>query len=340
MIKVGLLGFGFMGSTHYQIYQGISDLKVTSIFDSSPEKVKKGEITAGNIAGGDVKLDFRGVNVTDNPEDVISSDVDILDITLPTHLHKEFTIKALDRGRHVLCEKPMALTSEDCDAMLRAKEKSGKELMIAQCIRFWPEYALIKKMLDEKRYGEVISAFFKRVSPTPMWSYENWSLKEEKSGGAVIDLHIHDIDYIIYLFGKPKEVSSFGRKNICGPDSGVDYLVTKYNFDTQLLVIAEGGWHFHPQFPFNMSFIIRCKRATIWFDSAKEKTLAIFKDDGTAEYPEVAKRTGWEEEIRYFVDCIRMDKPIDLSPPEESKLALEIALAERKSIEKNTSIRI
>lgn len=340
MVKIGLLGFGFMGGTHYQIYQNIPEAQVVGIFDFDPEKIKSGEITAGNIGDASAQLDFTGVRITDSPEEIIDSDVDIVDIALPTYVHSEYTVKALNAGKHVFCEKPMALTLEEGDEMLEAARKAGKKLMIGQCIRFWPEYALTKKLLDEKRYGEVSSAFFRRVSPMPTWSYEGWLLQDKKGGGALTDLHIHDIDYLIYVFGKPREVFSSGVRNACSANSGIDYVVTRYTCDCPALIIAEGGWHFHPQFPFNMSFTIRCEKATIRFDSAQEKTLGIFKDDGSSEYPEVSKTTGWDEEIKYFVDCVANNKPIEVSPPEESRTALEIALAEKRSVENNTSIKI
>ncbi len=339
MVKIGLLGFGFMGGTHYQIYQNISGATVVGIFDLEPEKIKRGEITAGNIDYGGAELDLTGVKITDTPEELIESDtIDMVDVCLPTYIHSEYVIKALNAGKHVLCEKPMALNLEDCDAILEAAERAKKRLMIGHCVRFWPEYAVTKQILDKNTYGKVVNAFFKRVSPIPTWS--DWLLEEEKSGGALIDLHIHDIDYIAYLFGKPKEVLSFGRKNIVNSNSGIDYVVTQYNFDVPSLVIAEGGWHFHSEFPFNMSFTIRCEKATIWFDSSQARTLAIFKEDGTAEYPEVSKSTGWDEEIKYFIDCVMNDKQIEVSPPEAARLALEIALAEISSFENNTPIRI
>ena len=341
MVKIGLLGFGFMGGTHYQIYQNIPGATVVGIFDLEPEKIKRGEITAGNIGFSGAELDLTGVKITGAPEELIESDtIDMIDVCLPTYIHSEYAIRALNAGKHVLCEKPMALNLEDSDAILEAAERAKKRLMIGHCVRFWPEYAVTKQILDKNTYGKVVSAFFKRVSPIPTWSYKDWILEEEKSGGSLIDLHIHDTDYVAYLFGKPKEVLSFGRKNILNSNSGIDYVVTQYNFDVPSLVIAEGGWHFHSEFPFNMSFTIRCEKATIWFDSSQTRTLAIFKEDGTAEYPEVSKSTGWDEEIKYFMDCVMNDKQIEVSPPEAARLALKIALAEISSIENNTPVRI
>jgi predicted dehydrogenase len=341
MIKVGLLGFGFMGTTHYHIYQNMPGVKVKMIFDLDPEKIKTHKLTTGNIESTGQKTDLTDVNITDNPEDVIDShSIDMIDICLPTFMHSDYTVKALNAGKHVLCEKPMALKPEDCDAMLRARDKVNKKLMIAQCIRFWPEYALIKKIITEKKYGEVISAHFKRFSPIPTWSYNDWLLNKEKSGGCLVDMHIHDIDYIVYVFGKPLAVQSFGESNISSSESGVDCMLTRYIYKHSAFIVAESGWHFHNKFPFDMSFRIRCETATIDFDGAREKTLAIYRGNDDVSYAKVSKTTGWDEEIKYFIDRIRKNKPLEISPPEQSKLALQLALAEKESIEKNRSIEI
>ncbi len=333
MIKVGLLGFGFMGVTHYQIYQNLPHVQVTGIFDVDPEKVQRGEIAAGNIGDGGGKPDLAGVKVTGKAEELINAaDIDIIDICLPTFVHAEVAVKALNAGRHVFCEKPMALDPGECDRMLGARDKSRKNLMIGHCVRFWPEYALTRQLIREKRYGEVNSAFFRRLSPTPSWSYGNWLLREEKSGGALLDLHIHDIDYILNVFGQVSGVSSFAKQNAVSDQSGVDYVLTRYATESPALIVAEGGWHFNAPFPFNMSFHISCERATLEFDAGREKTLAVHTGEGRTEYPSHSNATGWEEELKYFVNCVMEGKSVDLSPPEESKTAVEIALMERDAI--------
>lgn len=341
MLKIGLLGFGFMGGTHFKIYRNIPEAKVAGIYDFEPDRVRKGEITSGNIGDSTAGFDFTGIKITDNPEELInSSDIDMIDICLPTFLHAEYSIKALNAGKHVFCEKPMALNIKDCSDILRAIEKSKKKFMVGQCVRFWPEYVLTKQLLDGKKYGSVISAFFKRVSPSVTWTCNNWMMDEEKSGGALGDLHIHDIDYIVHLFGKPKEVISQGVRDVLSENSGFDYVLTRYVFNDSSLVIAEGGWHFHPGFPFDMSFAIRCKKATIIYDMLQPKTLAVFKEDGSVEYPEVSKTTGWDEELKYFISCAVNNRKVEISPPEESKLAVEISLSEKKSMESNKPVKI
>ncbi len=340
MLKIGLLGFGFMGVTHYRIYQHLPGAEVVGIFDLEPGKVGRGEGVAGNIGDAEEQLDLSGVKITGNADELIEAkDIDIIDVCLPTFVHADFAVKALEAGKHVFCEKPMALTPSECDMMIDARDESGKKLMIGHCIRFWPEYVYASRVIKEKKHGEVISAFFRRLSPTPSWSYESWILQEEKSGGALLDLHIHDIDYIYSVFGNITEVSSSGVQNVVSPDSGVGYVLTKYQTGSPALVTAEGGWHFHEGFPFNMSFHIRCEEGTLLFDAGQEKTLAVCTPDGKTHYPAMPGTTGWDEELKYFVECVKDNKRVDASPPEESKTAVETALMEHESLQINSSVR-
>ena len=333
MLKIGMLGFGFMGVTHYRIYQSLPNTRVVGIFDFEPEKVKKGEGAAGNIGEGGEKLDLSGVHVTGSAEELIrDTDIDVIDICLPTYVHAEFAVRSLQAGKHVFCEKPMALNPDECDDMLRARDKSSQKLMIGHCVRFWPEYAVSRQIIEEKKYGEVVSAFFRRLSPTPTWSYRNWLLQEDMSGGALLDLHIHDIDYILNVFGEVRAVDSFGREDVVAAGSGVDYVVTRYRTDSEALVVAEGGWHFDPAFPFNMSFHINCEKATLVYDPAGEQTLSVHTADGETQHPSHAGSTGWDEELKYFADCVESGRDVAACPPEESKKAVQVAMMERRAL--------
>ena len=98
----------------------------------------------------------------------------------------------------------MALTVTDCDRMIQAARKSGKILQIGHCVRFWPEYAKAKEIVDSGKYGRVVAAMFQRLGAAPGWSVDNWFINEKRSGGVALDLHIHDTDYVQYLFGMPK----------------------------------------------------------------------------------------------------------------------------------------
>ena len=221
MINVGIIGFGFMGKMHFNCYRKMKNVRVAAMCDIEPDKFTRKGGTAGNIKGADKPLDFTGVELFHDFDAMLKkADLDAISITLPTYLHCEYTLKALKAGLNVLCEKPMAMTVQECEKMAAAAQKSRRILQVGHCIRFWPEYAKTKEIIDSGKYGKVKAATFQRLSLTPTWSWQNWLLDNRKSGGANLDLHIHDSDYVQYLFGMPKSVFSRGAKS---PSKALDH---------------------------------------------------------------------------------------------------------------------
>ena len=164
MIKVGIVGFGFMGKMHFSCYNSLETVKIGAICDKDPKQLSDSGQTQGNIEGQEAKIDLAGIELYNSFDEMLDeSDLDMISITLPTDLHCDYTVKALEKGVHVLCEKPMALTVEKCQTMIDAAEKSKKELQIGQCVRFWPEYAKTKEIVDSGEYGKILSASFRRL---------------------------------------------------------------------------------------------------------------------------------------------------------------------------------
>ena len=140
MIRVGIVGLGFMGKMHFRCYQALEDVQVVAICDIDRAKFEDSGGTAGNIEGAEAPLDFTGIGLYDDFDKMLAeANLDAISITLPTYMHKDFTVKALGAGVNVLCEKPMALTVEDGSEMMAAADRSGKLLQTGHCIRFWPE---------------------------------------------------------------------------------------------------------------------------------------------------------------------------------------------------------
>ena len=341
MIGVGLVGVGFMGKMHFGVHQESERSRIVAICDVNEDKLN-GDWSSigGNIDDPSARsVDLTGINTYAKIGDLLKDpEVDLVDITLPTYLHSENTIKALKAGKHVLCEKPIALTLPKADRMLAAAAKAKGKFMVAQCIRWWPEYAKTRELIAEKKYGRVVSAVFQRVSPTPTWGWQNWLQDHKKSGGACIDLHLHDIDYINYLFGKPPSVTVTGVTKTSG---GLDHMVTSYNYETDnFMVVAEGNWMLHPAAPFEMSFTIVCDKATIVYSSAKEKTLVVYLKDGTEEYPDFTPGDGYHNEIEYFLACIENDDTPSVCTPAEAREALVVAWAEIDSWKNGKTVTV
>ena len=338
MLKVGIVGFGFMGRMHFRHWKMLPDVKIVAVCDANPnirEDTKKG---VGNIAGAEGEIDLRGIELfRDLDEMIAKARPDAISLTLPTYLHAEYSEKALSQGVHVLCEKPMALTVTDCDRMIQAARKSGKVLQIGHCVRFWPEYAKAKETVDGGEYGRVVAGMFQRLGAPPGWSVDNWFIDEKRSGGMALDLHIHDSDYVQYLFGMPKSVCSHGAK---GPAGQLIHMVTTYDYGEDRLIIAEGGWGMTTAFGFEMSFNLILERATIVYDLTRKPMFRVCPTTGKEFTPPVADGDGYVREIEHFAKVVQGRPVPEVITLEQSRNSVRIVEAEKKSISRKEKIMI
>ena len=317
-MKVALIGCGFMGRMHANVYGVLDDAELVGVVDHRPEKLEE------------FSQQF-GVEAFESLERLFSAkDVDAVDICLPTFKHKDATVKAAQSGKHVFCEKPMALTVEDADAMIQAIESAGVRLMIGHCIRFWPEYALLKEISDSGRLGKLKSINLTRFGEYPSWSSDNWLGDESKSGGGALDMHIHDTDYALYLLGQPDEVYSRGTID----ERGVSQIFTTMTF-SDAVAHLEGGWNLPHKTPFKMAFRAIFERGAAIMDDGP---MTIYSE-GEPEQPEFARMEaagggnisdlgGYYHELAYFVDCVTNNKPFKITTPETSRQSLALTLQE------------
>lgn len=339
-VRVGIVGFGFMGKQHLKVYCSREDAEVTAVADLEQSRLEGELAVSGNVV--DVAEGAKmqgGTKKYTRIEDLIADpNVDLVDIALPTSLHAEYAVKALKANKHVLCEKPMAMTLEQCDAMIEAAKGSKGKFMIAHCIRFWPEYMVLYDGIKDNRWGKVCAAHFRRVSSAPQWSWNNWLMQTQHSGSAIMDMHIHDVDFINYLFGKPLSVHSGGVKGRVS--EGFDRVSTLYEVESGALVTAEGAWEYPPCYPFEMAFTVVCENATIEYSSSKTPTLQAYNVDGSIEDLELPSGDGYANEIGYFLDCITNDRPVLNATGEDARSSVNICLAEIQSANTGETVRI
>ncbi len=328
MVRIAILGMGFMGATHYQAYQQIDGAQVTVIASRNPDKAR-GNLTgvAGNI-GGDLpeQLPIDQLHgTTDFDEAIRREDVDVIDICLTTPLHQRYAIAALDAGKHVICEKPLAATVAEAQPIVKAAQQATGFFMPAMCMRFWPAWQWMKQAVDAQTFGPVRSATFMRNTTAPA----GWFRDGEASGGAAMDLHIHDTDYIHWLLGTPQAVTSHGYT---GPTGKIDHLGTFYHYDHVPLVYAEASWTLAEGSGFICRAQINFEHATAMFDMAGEGNGLQLAREGKCEAVECPAHDGWEGQLRYFVDCVqRGERPsiVDAAAAIESMKTVE---AECRSI--------
>ena len=331
MVNVGICGCGFMGRTHFNVYDRLRNARVVALFDKSPKR-RAGNWSdkIGNLpASWPEQVDMENITTHDSLDALLADPrVQLVDITLPTPLHAEASIKALRAAKHVLCEKPMALTFRDCQRVLKAAENAEGFFMVAQCLRFWPQYAKIKQLVASQRFGKPQSATLRRLAAAPDYSQDNWILDGKQSGGAIFDLHIHDVDFAAYLFGRPDKIYAQGTK---GPSGGIDHVQALWDYGKDLLVTVEGGWCYPPGWAFQMSIVVRCEKATFEWNG-QDKAVRVYHANGRIQEIPVKETTGWDEEVSYFVNCVEKRREPKTVTPKAAAEAIRLAEAECKSV--------
>jgi len=328
-VNVAVIGLGFMGVTHLRAYLQLPGARIAAVCDRSRGLVD-GVLAgvAGNISqsgnlhlGPNVKTCRLLEEVLEDPE------IDLIDLCTPTPRHAEQAITALQAGKHVLCEKPLARTSAAATELLQIARASKGFLMPAMCMRFWPGWDWLKQAVDERRFGRVLAARFRRVSARPTWNQATY-LRGEDTGGALFDLHIHDTDFIHHLFGRPGGVYSSGATDASG---AITHVFTQYHYADGPAVCAEGSWLL-PE-GFNMAYSLHCERATVDFDLARGVDALRITEIGQPPRVEpLGELDGYGAEIRYFVECIANNRPPRTVTALDGVTALQICEAEEQSI--------
>lgn len=344
-VKAGIIGLGFMGTTHFNIHQKLGKSEIIAVADVDEKKLKGDwSSVVGNIGDTDYskQIDMTSIKTYIDAMDLINNqEVEMVDICVPTHLHEKFVIAAIKKGKHVLCEKPIGRTFSEAKRITEEAEQSDKFFMNGLCVRYWPEYRHAWELYKSGELGKLISATFKRVSPSSHDnSWQNWFMNAGLSGGALLDLHLHDTDLVRYFFGRPTSVTSFGVGGFRS-DGGIDHLFTNYNFDDGTLIMAEGGWAPAKNTPFEMSFQIVCEKGTI---RLSETGYSIIYENGKIEEPKPAKEnlpTGWHVEIDYFLSSILNKKqPDKYLNTAEMRDSIAIIEAEELSINEKRAVKV
>lgn len=332
MINVGIVGLGFMAVTHIKAYRQIGDARIAAICNPSGRRLDGDFATvAGNFGGGEpVRLDMSQVKAyRDYAAMLADPEIDLIDICAPTQAHRALAVEALRAGKHVLCEKPLARTPEVAREIAAAAAKAKGFFMPAMCMRFWPGWSWLREAIADGRYGKCLSAHFRRVAEPPAWGHENF-LNGELSGGGLLDLHIHDTDFVQFCFGRPREVYSTGYSRISG---AVDHVVTQYRVESGAVVSAEGSWALAPGFGFTMGYLVNFERATADFDLARGVDALRICEPG--QPPRTVKSEGpdgFVHELTHLLEAIRAGRAPSVVTAADAVSAVEICAAEERSV--------
>jgi len=347
MIRVGIAGLGFMGMVHYLTYQKLRGAKVAAICETN-EKRLTGDWRGiqGNFGPAGKKMDLRGVSTTTSLDDMLADpDIDLIDITLPPSLHAEMACRAMRAGKHVFCEKPMALSTTDCGRMLRTAKSTGKQLFIGHVLPFFPEFAWALKTVRSGKFGKLLGGSFKRVISDPKWLPNFWSAKH--TGGPMFDLHVHDAHFIRLLFGMPSAVITHGRQR----DEVAEYWNTQFCYDkSKYAVHATSGTIAQQGRAFTHGFEIHLEKATLAFEFAAvgkdAKYLCpptLFDDRGRARPAKLGggdPMDSFVAEIKEVVGCVRQGRESTILNSDLARDAILLCHKQTQSLTRGRSVKI
>lgn len=330
-MKIGLVGCGGMGTTHNLTLKALSetmDIEVVALADCREAFLEKAALQWPNAR----KYEF-------GKELIASEQLNSVHICLPSYLHTEHAIAAMEKGMNVFLEKPVCLTKNDCERLLEVKNRTGVKAIVGQVVRFYEEYQYLKKIYEEKTYGKLKSIVLQRLSGDVTWGFEDWFHDEAKSGSVVLDLHVHDVDFLRYMLGEPDH---FEVKATAFENGLVNHIITQYQYgDT--LAMAEGLWDESPGLTFEASFRANFEQATIVYSREQEPNLMVYLKDGTSFKPTLEKEFERDDlsaginvsnlgpyysEIKYFIECLKNDQEPDVAPLKEGIKSVLLAINE------------
>jgi predicted dehydrogenase len=301
--RIGLLGLGVMGKRHTEACAALPDVEMVT--RDSPE-----------FAGVQKQSDHAAYQTALCHAMIADPAIDAIDICLPTGLHAPLTIAALAAGKHVLCEKPMALNVEDCRRMLAARAQSRGILMVAHVLRFWPAYEFLREVVACRAYGSITSASLTRKSGLPTWA--PWLLRAEESGGGILDMLVHDFDQALLLFGAPQSVTGH-------TDGSLNAIDCSLRYPDGFTVQVAGGWH-AGEVPFGMGYELVSKAGTLEF---KADQLELRRPPDAATPIALKTHDAYTAQLAYFVDCCRKGQEPAICTPQSSASAVALACAVR-----------
>lgn len=340
MVRVGIVGIGFMGMIHYLAYQRVRGVQVVALC----EKIRKRldgdwRDIKGNFGPKGRKMNLKDIAKYENLEDIVADpNVDVIDICLPPSLHPDAAITALEADKHVFCEKPIALQTDQADAMVKAAKKAGKQLLIGHVLPFFAAYQYAYKAITSGKYGKLLGGNFERVISDPQWLPHFYD--PDECGGPAIDLHIHDAHFIRLLFGMPQAVRTVGRMR----GEVAEYFNTQFLFDDPSLVVTATSGVINQQGrPFTNAYEIHLEEATLVFDSWAEVPVTVLTDDGRVRRPKLGGGDPVDDfaaEMKEVVQCVRRDESSAFLDGILARDALKLAHRQTESIVKGRQVRV
>lgn len=347
MKRIGIIGLGFMGYTHFEGARPVTGAEVTAFATRSVKK-RSGDWTGiqGNFGPPGGHVDVSNLKACEDYREILNDpDIDLVDICLPTDQHAEVVIESLKAGKPTLVEKPIAVDRESAMRMLETSRECGVPLLVAHVLPFFPEFRFAAEVVQSKKFGTLQAAHFKRVICPPDWSDGMSDFR--KLGGWGIDLHIHDNHFISHLLGPPKAVFSSGLLH----DGFVNHVHSSYVYPDGPTVTSVSGGIAASGLAFNHGYELYLEKATIAFDAGTyngewvvNRPLSVMHDDGSVEIVDLSASDSWcaafTDELQLAVDFLNGERDAGALSAETAINALDLCYAEVQSIQSSALVEL
>ena len=298
-VNVGVIGLG-MGQVHLECYEACPNARVVALCDIDEARLSEDLSERPGVRG-----------FTDYSEMLQMEELQAVSVALPNFLHAPVTLEALNAGKHVLCEKPMAMNAAEAQQMKQTAEKLGKVLMMHFNMRYMATAATLKPLIDAGVLGEVyhVTTTYTRRDGYPRQS--GWfGLKSKSGGGPLIDLGVHRIDLALWLIGYPKPATVFGsvydllarEKHKGGDFDCEDFSAAMIRFENGCTMYVVASWDGHQKDPGELTMSIRGTKGAV-FESANQLTLCR-NEHGVPTTSALEQQETKESAQQHFVDCI------------------------------------
>lgn len=309
-MNIAVLGTGF-GAYHAHLLKKMNGVDRLVVFGRNESKLQK------------LKEELH-VEITKHMDEIMCDPtIDVVDICLPSQLHRPFAVEALENGKHVFCETPVCYTLDDAQAMKHARERSGKKLLVNQFIKFDPAYAYLRSAQTENKYGQLLSLSLKRET-APLWGDLGLS-------SITTNLMIHELDFVTWLFGRNASMSAWGTES---SDKKQSIVHSHFHYpDAHAEIVASS--QMPTSYPFTVGYEAYFEKAKLVFqeaDSQGQTGTFLWEYTSSGKNELVLKPVNpYEESLRHAIQCFtnHTQSIIDV---DHAVVSLEIALALQKQL--------
>lgn len=329
-MRVGIIGMGYIGRSHFAALAQVPEIELAAVADPDIADPRGNNPQVRVFASAGEML--RGCAL------------DAVIVAVPTFLHEQCVAEAAEAGCHILCEKPLALNATSATRMVETTERHHVILMVGQVLRFWPHYARIKELVDLGTLGPLQSLSTHRLSKYPPWS--SWFADPQKSGGCLLDLQIHDVDFTHWLLGDPETITTRGIRSQTG---GWDHVWTTLGYGERVVQI-ESSYLMPTTWPFSSGIRLQGPKGCIEYTfgvrgnieerEAGQHRFVFYGNEGAPAALEAPAGDAFVNELRYFFDCVRFRQKPARCPAEESLQVMRIMDASRRSVEGCEIVRL